>query len=88
MKAILNPYYGLYHDNRQVFCDSLQVGEVFGRNHAHILRAIETLNQSTSGLSDEFRTANFIKTQVKLAKRLQKGYKGYKTNFIKLKFLH
>lgn len=83
MKAILNPYYGLYHDNRQVFCDSLQVGEVFGRNHAHILRAIETLNQSTSGLSDEFRTANFIKTHYKDSRgRKQPKYLLTKNGFV------
>ncbi len=59
MKAILNPQYGLYEKDGQPFCDSLQIAETFGRKHSHVLREIEKLAQSTSGLSENFRQRNF-----------------------------
>lgn len=65
MKAILNPVYGLYRKNDTAFCDSLQVAESFERQHKHILDAIGKLTEPTSGLSEEFRKSNFIKSTYK-----------------------
>ena len=42
-----------------VFCDSQQVAAIFGKQHAHVLRDIDTLNRSKSGLSEGFRLSNF-----------------------------
>lgn len=39
--------------------DSRKVAEVFGKQHKHVLRDIEHINQSKSGLTEEFRRTNF-----------------------------
>lgn len=62
MKPILNTQYKLYRKDSKVFCDSLQVAETFGRQHKHILDTIANLNQPTSGLSEEFKKENFLKS--------------------------
>jgi len=59
MKLILNPEYQLYERDGKPFCDSLQVAEAFQRQHFHIIRTIEDLAASTSGLTDNFRMVNF-----------------------------
>ncbi|MDL0088483.1 Rha family transcriptional regulator [Campylobacter gastrosuis] len=41
--------------NERVFISSLELGEVFKKNHAHVLRTINNL------LDDEFKSQNFIK---------------------------
>ncbi|OUS70272.1 hypothetical protein B1748_28980 [Paenibacillus sp. MY03] len=64
-KLILNPEYGLYERGGQAFCTSRQVAEEFGRQHAHILRLIDELTASTSGVSDEFRRSNFGESSYK-----------------------
>ena len=58
-KLILNPEYRLYERNGQAFCSSRQVAEEFERQHGHILRLIDEITQSTSGVSEEFRRLNF-----------------------------
>ena len=79
----LNPNYALYRKDDKAFCDSLQVAETFGRKHFHILRTIQQLNQSTSGLSEEFIKANFTKTSYIDSKgRRQKKYLLTKDGFI------
>ncbi len=83
VKAKLNPNYGLYHDNRQAFCDSLQIAETFGRQHKHILDTVDKLNQPTSGLTDEFRTHNFEQTYYKDSQgRKQRKYMLTKDGFV------
>ena len=62
MKLIMNPQYKLYERDGQPFCDSLQIAEAFQRRHKHILETIETLTEPGSGLSDNFRSFNFIKS--------------------------
>lgn len=62
MAIVLNPNYALYRKNDKAFCDSLQIAETFGRNHFHILRTIQDLTKSKSGLSESFIEDNFIKT--------------------------
>lgn len=63
MKPILNPNYGLYRKDDCAVCDSLQIAETFGRQHSHVLRTIQSLTESTSGLSEEFINTNFMKTR-------------------------
>lgn len=58
-KLVLNPEYRLYERNGQAFCSSRQVAEEFERQHGHILRLIEEITDSTSGVSEEFITLNF-----------------------------
>jgi len=58
-KLILNPEYRLYERNGTAFCSSRQVAEEFERQHGHILRLIDEITQSTSGVSEEFRRLNF-----------------------------
>lgn len=62
MQLILNQSYELYRKGDKAFCDSLQVAETFEREHFHILRTIQSLTKSTSGLSEDFIKANFTKT--------------------------
>lgn len=59
MKLILNPEYNLYEKEGQAFCDSLQIAETFDKRHADVLRDIEKVIGSKSGLSKEFRERNF-----------------------------
>lgn len=63
MKPILNPNYELYRKDDLAFCDSLQIAETFERQHSHVLRTIQSLTESTSGLSEEFIDTNFMKTK-------------------------
>jgi Rha family phage regulatory protein len=58
-KLVLNKKFNLYERNNQVYCSSRQVAEEFDRQHAHILRLIDELTQSTSGFSAEFISLNF-----------------------------
>ena len=58
-KLILNPEYRLYERDGKAFCSSRQVAEEFERQHGHILRLIDEITQSTSGVSEEFRRLNF-----------------------------
>lgn len=58
-KLILNPEYRLYERDGKAFCSSRQVAEEFERQHGHILRLIDEITQSTSGVSEEFRRINF-----------------------------
>lgn len=54
-------------DEYGVFCDtqdtaranSLMVAKMFGKQHGHVLRDIEKITESKSGLSDEFIKLNF-----------------------------
>lgn len=60
MKLILNPQYNLYqHDNR-VLCDSLQVAEIFEKEHKNVIRDIENLECSA-----EFNRLNFERSAYK-----------------------
>ena len=59
MKMLLNPEYQLYEREGMPFCDSLQIAEAFGRYHFHVIKTIEELTDTRSGLSDNFRTINF-----------------------------
>ena len=65
MKLIKNPEYGLYEKDNQIFCDSLQVAETFGRQHKHILDTISKLTEPTSGLSEKFTQRNFALSSYK-----------------------
>lgn len=58
-KLILNPEYRLYERDGKAFCSSRQVAKEFERQHGHILRLIDEITQSTSGVSEEFRRINF-----------------------------
>lgn len=63
MKAILNPQYGLYEKDGQPFCDSLQIAETFGKQHAHVLRDIgNRLRDISDSGQSKFGESNFIKT--------------------------
>jgi len=64
-KLILNPEYRLYERNGQAFCSSRQVAEEFERQHGHILRLIDEITESTSGVSEEFRRLNFEESYYK-----------------------
>lgn len=64
-KLILNPEYGLYERNGQAFCSSRQVANEFGRQHSHILRLVDEITQSTSGLSENFLQSNFCESLYK-----------------------
>lgn len=44
---------------------SRKVAEVFEREHFHVIRNIETLTDTTSGLSEEFRLGNFTESKYK-----------------------
>lgn len=59
MKLIKNPEYGLYEKNNQIFCDSLQVAETFGKRHSDVLRTVENILKEDSGLSENFTQRNF-----------------------------
>ena len=59
MKMILNPEYQLYERDGKPFCDSLQIAEAFERYHFHVIKTIEALTDTRSGLSEKFRLANF-----------------------------
>lgn len=65
MKLVLNPEYGLYEKDGQVFCDSLQVAETFEKRHADVLRDIGNLLTKESGLSPEFGQRNFALSSYK-----------------------
>lgn len=54
MKLTLNPNYNLYRKDNQVYCDSLQVAESFGKQHRNVTRDIENLE-----CSKEFNMLNF-----------------------------
>lgn len=58
-KLILNPEYRLYERNGKAFCSSRQVAVEFGKRHADVLRAIEKITDSTSGVSADFNERNF-----------------------------
>lgn len=65
MKLVLNPEYKLYERSGQSFCSSRQIAEEFGKRHADILRSIDNLTQSTSGLSHDFTERNFALSKYK-----------------------
>lgn len=67
-KLVLNPEYGLYERNGQVFCSSRQVAEEFGKRHADVLRVIEKIISPTSGVSADFNERNFSLVTYKDAK--------------------
>ncbi|GLG01799.1 hypothetical protein Alches_18390 [Alicyclobacillus hesperidum subsp. aegles] len=64
-KLILNPEYGLYERNGRAFCGSRELAKGLNRQHSHVLRTIDELTQSTSGLSEEFRRLNFEESKYK-----------------------
>lgn len=64
-KLILNPEYRLYERNSQAYCSSRQVAEEFNRQHGHILRLIDEITDSTSGVSEEFSRSNFGESSYK-----------------------
>ena len=64
-KLILNPEFNLYERNGHAFCSSRQVAEEFNRQHVHILRTIDDLTASTSGVSKEFVILNFHESEYK-----------------------
>ena len=83
MKPILNLQYDLYCRDDKIFCDSLQIADTFGRQHKHILETIDKLNRPTSGLSEEFRTSNFLSTSYKdVQGRRQRKYLLTKDGFV------
>lgn len=49
----------------QPMTTSRKVAEVFEREHFHVIRNIETLTDTTSGLSEEFRLRNFTESKYK-----------------------
>ena len=52
--------YGLMADNHCVVrVDSRSIADVFGKQHKNVLRDIEKLTESKSGLSEEFSRLNF-----------------------------
>lgn len=52
--------FGIFADSRDTArVDSLFVAEFFERNHAHVLREISKITESTSGLSEEFIRFNY-----------------------------
>lgn len=54
---------GIFADkNGVVMTDSLSVADFFGKKHFHVLRDIEQINLSKSGLTPEFCKDNFIKS--------------------------
>ena len=78
MKPILNPNYGLYRKDDCAVCDSLQIAEMFGKRHDHVIRDIENLDCST-----EFRAPNFGETYYKdLQNKRQKKYFITKDGFV------
>jgi len=83
MELILNPEYQLYERKGKPFCDSLQIAETFERQHKHIIRTIEGLTEPESGLSDKFRSINFIESSYKDASgKKNKKYLLTKDGFV------
>lgn len=61
MKLALNPEYGLYEKNGQVFCDSLQIARELNKRHDHILRDIENkLSDISQSNAPKFGEINFL----------------------------
>lgn len=55
--------YGVFADTKDtVRASSLQVAEVFGKRHDHVLRDITKITAPKSGLSDEFKQRNFTRS--------------------------
>lgn len=65
MKLIKNPEYGLYEKDSQIYCDSLQIAEIFNKRHDNILRDIYKITQPKSGLSEQFIKLNFEESSYK-----------------------
>ena len=52
--------YGMFCDNKDTArVNSLFVAKSFEKQHFHVLRDIEKLTESKSGLSEEFNVSNF-----------------------------
>ena len=56
---VLHPTFELYERKDRAFCSSLQVAETFEKQHGHILRDIEEINQSKNGEIENFFLLNF-----------------------------
>ncbi len=67
---------GVFVDNKDtVRVDSLFVAKFFGKSHNHVVRDIEKLLASDSGLSKEFNVSNFGRITYKDSRgRTQKAY--------------
>lgn len=57
--------YGVIERKGQPVVSSRKVAEVFEREHFHVIRNIESLTETTSGLSEEFRLENFTGSKYK-----------------------
>ena len=64
-KLMLHPEFNLYERKGTAFCSSRQVADEFERQHGHIIRLIDDLTQSTSGVSKEFIALNFQENKYK-----------------------
>lgn len=61
----------VFIENNEVVTDSLNVAEVFGKEHSKVIRSIETMQ-----CSDKFREANFGVSEYKTENN-NKSYKKY-----------
>ncbi len=64
-KLILNTECNLYARSGNAYCGSRQMATDLKRNHFHILRTIDSLTESSSGLSAEFIALNFQESKYK-----------------------
>ena len=62
LKLTKNNEYGLYENNNQIYCDSLQVAFELHKRHDHVIRDIESkLNDILESNDPKFGEINFIK---------------------------
>ena len=68
--------FGVFVDNKDIArVDSLFVAKFFGKSHNHVVRDIEKLLATDSGLSKEFNVSNFGRINYKDSRgRTQKAY--------------
>ena len=58
--------YGVFADMKDIVrANSLMVAKMFNKTHQHVLRDIAKITESKSGLSEEFRVHNFVKSSYK-----------------------
>lgn len=58
--------FGVFADMKDtVRANSLMVAKMFNKTHQHVLRDIAKITESKSGLSEEFRVHNFVKSSYK-----------------------
>lgn len=62
---IINNQFGVTEKNGIPVVSSRYVAETFGREHFHVIRNIESLTDTTSGLSESFRLLNFKESYYK-----------------------